>query len=51
MSPKAVCQLLEELVTTANWPVYSPFAKKRFGEGRADGLAEGGIDAEREAVL
>jgi hypothetical protein len=51
MSPKAVCQLLEELVTTVSWPVYSPFAKKHYGEGRAEGQAEGRIEAEREAVL
>ncbi len=48
LSSKAVCQLLEELVTTADsLPRYSPFAKKHYGEG----LAEGRIDAEREAVL
>jgi hypothetical protein len=48
MSPKAVCQLLEELVTTAaNLPRYSPFAKKHYGEG----LTEGRIENEREAVL
>jgi hypothetical protein len=48
MSPKAVCQLLEELVTTAaNLPRYSHFAKKHYG----DGLAEGRIENEREAVL
>lgn len=44
MSSKAVCQLLEELVTAAaSLPRYSPFAKKHYGDGR--------IDAEREAVL
>jgi hypothetical protein len=48
MSSKAVCQLLEELVTTADsLPRYSPFAKKHYG----DGLAEGRIEAEREALL
>jgi hypothetical protein len=35
------------VTTAASWPVYSPFAKKHYGEGRA----EGRIDAEREAVL
>jgi hypothetical protein len=44
MSPKATCQLLEELVTAAaSLPRYSPFAKRHYGEGR--------IDAEREAVF
>jgi hypothetical protein len=29
MSPKEICDILEELMTTTNWPVYSPFAKAR----------------------
>lgn len=47
LSPLAVQQLLEELVTTAAWPAYSPFAKKHFGAGRAEGLVIG----ERRTIL
>jgi hypothetical protein len=48
MSPAATCQLLEELVATAaNTPRYSAFAQKHYG----DGLAEGRLENEREAVL
>jgi hypothetical protein len=41
MSPRAVCAILEELVTTTHWPVYSPFAKLHYGKGKAEGLEEG----------
>ena len=34
-------------MATGTWPVYSPFAKKHFGEGKAEGLAEG----EGKAIL
>jgi hypothetical protein len=52
MSSKAVGQLLEEMMATAeNLPRYSPFAKKHYGDGRAEGRTEGRLDAEREAVL
>ena len=59
MSPRAVCAILEELVTTTHWPVYSPFAKLHYGrgraegleEGRTDGLIDGRIEGERQALL
>ncbi len=55
MSPRAVCAILEELVTTANWPVYSPFAKLHYGkglaEGEARGRARGLLEGERQALL
>jgi hypothetical protein len=41
MSSTAIRQILEELVSTTAWPVYSPFAKEHFGRGRAEGIAEG----------
>ncbi len=34
-------------MATGTWHVYSPFAKKHFGEG----LAQGEIDGERKAIL
>jgi hypothetical protein len=51
LSPAQVRRLLEEAVATGTWPVYSPFAKKHFGEGLAQGKAEGEIDGEREAII
>jgi hypothetical protein len=47
LSPKAIGDLLEELVTTTDWPVYSPFAKLHYGKG----LAEGRTEDARESVL
>ena len=51
MSPKAACALLEELVATTHWPVYSPFAKEHYGKGREEGLTEGLVRGERDKIL
>jgi hypothetical protein len=60
LSPKAIRDLLEELVTTAaNWPVYSSLAKEHYGKGltdgeergRTEGRAEGRAEDARESVL
>ncbi|WP_152990452.1 hypothetical protein [Sphaerimonospora mesophila] len=36
---------------SATWPVYSPFARKHFGAGKTEGLAEGLAKGEARAVL
>ncbi|GAA3157734.1 hypothetical protein GCM10010486_24750 [Nonomuraea roseoviolacea subsp. carminata] len=45
MSSPDVRRLLEEIMTSTDWPVYSPFAREHYGrgldEGRAEGRAEG----------
>jgi hypothetical protein len=41
MSAAAIRHLLEDLVSTTAWPVYSPFAREHFGRGKAEGIAEG----------
>ena len=55
MSPKEICDILEELMTTANWPVYSPFAKLHYGKGLQKGTEQGieqGIEqGERDAIF
>ena len=40
MSPLAVQRILEQLMTSDSWPVYSPFAKEHFGRGKKEGEAE-----------
>jgi hypothetical protein len=45
LSPTVVRKLLEELVASTSWPVYSPFAKEHFGRGLAEGEAKGEADA------
>jgi hypothetical protein len=40
MAPLAVQRILEHLVKSDTWPVYSPFAKEHFGRGKAEGIAE-----------
>ncbi|MEV4579650.1 hypothetical protein AB0K16_41040 [Nonomuraea jabiensis] len=41
MSGPDVRRLLEEIMTSTTWPVYSPFAREHFGKGKAEGKAEG----------
>jgi len=41
MAPIAVQRILEELMNTNTWPVYSPFAKEHFGRGKKEGKKEG----------
>ncbi|MFI6919838.1 hypothetical protein ACIBIZ_07775 [Nonomuraea spiralis] len=38
-------------MTSAAWPVYSPFARQHYGRGRADGRAEGIQEIWSEIVL
>jgi hypothetical protein len=45
ISPLAVQRILEQLMTSDTWPVYSPFAKEHFGRGKKEGKAEGEADA------
>jgi hypothetical protein len=44
MAPLAVQRILEQLMTSEPWPVYSPFAKEHFGRGKREGKAEGHVD-------
>ncbi|MGW0807039.1 hypothetical protein [Nonomuraea sp. NPDC002799] len=34
-------RVMEEIMSTARWPVHSPFAREHFTKGRAAGLSEG----------
>jgi hypothetical protein len=47
MAPLAVQRILEQLMTSGTWPVYSPIAKEHFGRGKQEGKQEG----EAEAIL
>jgi hypothetical protein len=59
MAAPAVRHILEEIMSSATWPVYSPFAREHYGrgkdegltEGRAEGLTEGRVEGEANAVL
>ncbi|GGL09017.1 hypothetical protein [Planomonospora parontospora] len=52
MSAPEVRRLLEEIMTSTTWPVYSPFAREHYGrgleEGKAEGKAEGKIEGKIE---
>ncbi|WP_345431850.1 hypothetical protein [Actinoallomurus vinaceus] len=45
MAAAAVRRILEELVSSTSWPVYTPFAKQHFGRGKAEGRTEGEVHA------
>jgi hypothetical protein len=51
MSPLAVQRILEQLMTSDTWPVYTPFAKEHFGRGKKEGKAEGKAEGEADAIL
>ncbi|MBG0813329.1 hypothetical protein HS045_03725 [Planomonospora sp. ID82291] len=40
MSAPEVRRLLEEIMTSTTWPVYSPFAREHYGRGLEEGKAE-----------
>jgi hypothetical protein len=51
MAPLAVQRILEQLMTSDTWPVYTPFAKEHFGRGKKEGKKEGRAEGEAEAIL
>lgn len=51
MAAPAVQRILEELMSSATWPVYSPFAREHYGRGKDEGLAEGRAEGEAQALL
>jgi hypothetical protein len=51
LAPLAVQRILEQLMTSDTWPVYSPFAKEHFGRGKKEGKKEGRAEGEAEAIL
>ena len=50
MAPLAVQRILEQLMTSDTWPVYSPFAKEHFGRGKREGKREGKEKARPKAI-
>lgn len=59
MAAPAVRRILEEIMASTTWPVYSPFAREHYGrgkddgreEGRVEGRVEGRAEGEADAVL
>ena len=48
MAAAAVRRILEELMSSATWPVYSPFAREHYGHGKEAGRAEGHVEGRAE---
>ncbi|MGH3280087.1 MAG: hypothetical protein ACRDNW_13250 [Trebonia sp.] len=49
LAPLAVQRILEQLMNSDTWPVYSPFAKEHFGRGRKEGRKEGRTEGRTES--
>jgi hypothetical protein len=47
MAAPAVRRIPQEVMASAAWPVYSPFAREHYGRGKDDGR----VEAEADAVL
>ncbi|GAA1508931.1 hypothetical protein GCM10009677_47230 [Sphaerisporangium rubeum] len=41
LASPAARRILEEIMSSTTWPVYSPFAREHFGKGLAEGRTEG----------
>lgn len=48
LAPLAVQRILEQLMNSDTWPVYSPFAKEHFGRGKKEGMKEGMEEGNKE---
>lgn len=48
MSAPEVRRLLEEIMTSTTWPVYSPFAREHYGRGLEDGQTRGKAEGKAE---
>ncbi|MEO3792693.1 hypothetical protein ABGB14_20975 [Nonomuraea sp. B10E15] len=46
-APEIRC-LMEEIMTSTTWPVYSPFAREHFGRGLEEGQAQGKAEGKAE---
>ncbi|WP_344855493.1 hypothetical protein [Planomonospora alba] len=51
MSAPEVRCLLEEIMTSTAWPVYSPFAREHYGRGMAEGEIKGRAEEAARLVL
>ncbi|GGS96027.1 hypothetical protein GCM10010156_62800 [Planobispora rosea] len=51
MSAPDVRRLLEEIMKSTTWPVYSPFAREHYGRGREEGRAEGKAEGKAEGIV
>jgi hypothetical protein len=49
LAPLVVQRILEQLMTSETWPVYSPFAKEHFGRGMTEGKKEGRKEGRAES--
>jgi hypothetical protein len=51
MSPREIREILEDLMSTTNWPVYSSIGKLHYGRGLQEGTEQGIERGERIALF
>jgi hypothetical protein len=51
MSPREIREILEDLMSTTNWPVYSSIGKLHYGRGLQQGTEQGIEQGERDAIF
>src|SRR5690606_14321332 len=51
LASMAARHVMEKLMESAAWPVYSPFARKHYGKGVQAGRTEGRAEGRAEGVL
>ncbi|MFG1707988.1 hypothetical protein ACFLIM_32745 [Nonomuraea sp. M3C6] len=51
MSAPDIRHLMEEIMTSTDWPVYSPFAREHYGRGLEEGQTKGEAKGEARSVL
>ncbi|MEV4458930.1 hypothetical protein [Microbispora sp. NPDC049633] len=51
LASEAARRVMEEMMESTAWPVYSPFAREHYGRGREEGREEGRAEGEARAVL
>ena len=51
MAASAARRLMEEIMASTTWPVYSPFAREHFGRGKREGREEGLEEGRAEGLV
>ncbi|MEO3800756.1 hypothetical protein [Nonomuraea sp. B1E8] len=51
MAAPEIRRLMEEIMTSTDWPVFSPFAREHYGRGREEGRSEGKAEGAARSVL
>ncbi|MFG1945147.1 hypothetical protein [Nonomuraea sp. NPDC048826] len=51
MAAPEIRRLMEEIMTSTDWPVYTPWAREHYGRGLQEGKAEGKVEGKAEGKV